>query len=148
MASSPTISAVAIDSYLRTGEGDPDGVVRHHRHRKRYRHLRGFTSSPRGGLQTKPRRSRRRRRRGIRRIRYQATEASTRDVSHPSTIFSSWRTDKLRRKRVQRHKRERQKEQECSSGLITFFRNVLYIEVTNPYTVRAQGKSGWRTRSA
>lgn len=153
---------------LSTGEGDPAGVVRHHRHRKRHRHLRGVTSPPKGrtadryaillgrqssmrekeDLPREPGRSRRRRRRGVRRVRHQAPEASARDVGHPPTIFPSWRTDKLRRKRVRRHKRERQKEQGCLSGLITFFREILHIEVTNPYTVRAKVKSGWRTRSA
>lgn len=116
----------------------------------RYVTLLGRQSSMRQNedLPPEPGRSRPRRRRGVRSVRHQAPEASTRDVGHPPAIFPSWRTDKLRRKRVPRYKRERQKEQGCLSRLITFFREILHIEVTNPYTIRAKVKSGWRTRSA
>lgn len=139
-----------------TGEGNPAGVVRHHKHRRRYRRLRGATSLHKGrtadryaillGRRTSMRQnedsprepggSRRRRRRRVRRVRHQAPEASARDVCHPPTILPSRRTDKLRNKRVRRHKRERRKERGCLSGLIIFFRELLHIEVTNPIRSR------------
>ena len=139
-----------------TGEGNPASVVRYHEHRRRYRRLRSATSPHKGRtadrhttllgrrtsmrpneeLTREPGESRNRRRRGVRRVRRQAPEASARDVGHPRTIPPSRRTDKLRSKRVRRYKRERRKGQGCLSGLITFFREVLHIEVTYPIRSR------------
>lgn len=135
-----------------TREGNPAGVARYHKRRRRYRRLRSTTSPPKARIADRhtallgrrtsvhrneestyePRNSRNRRRRRVHRVQRQVPEASARDVGHPSTILSSRKTDKLRSKRVRRHKRERRKGQGCLSGLIIFFRELLHIEVKNP----------------
>ena len=139
-----------------TGEVNPAGVVQYHEHCRRYRHLRSATSPHKGrtadlhttllGRQNSMRRneestrepghSRNQRRRMVHKVRRQVPEASARDLGRPPTILPSRRTNKLRSKRVRRHKRERWEEQGYLSGPIRFFRELLHIEVKHPIRSR------------